>query len=170
MSHLLTIKTEIKDMEALASAVEALGGHVLGMGKYLVYTQWVEGLGIRLPGWYYPVVLKEDGSLAFDNDRGRWGDPARLDELRSRYTIEAARLAATRLGWVSEVQPDGKLVIYHPDGGTLTVEDGTLDAAGFQGASCANATEAIAAALGAVGTEIRKPEWNQEVVPIKQIS
>lgn len=162
MSHTVTVRVEYRNLDALAAAVEALGGTVLGHGQHRLYEGPVTGWGAYLPGWEYPIVLA-DGQLHFDDYGGRWGDVALLDRLRERYAIEAARRAAQDLGWIVEDQADGSIVIYHPSGGTLTVSpSGEVAASGFVGASCTDAAAPIEQAMGRPGERTLAPEYYQE--------
>ncbi len=93
------------------------------------------------------------------------GDDAR--KLTDAYTLEAARITATEQGWYSEyTSVDGveHLVIYHPSGGTLTVSPrGTVDADGFIGAGCAEATGLLGGSLGiTVDESIKAAFYSQQ--------
>jgi hypothetical protein len=159
MSHTVRVQIEFRNHEALLTAIQRLNWHVLGEGSYELFSSTEAGLGIQIPGWRYPVVIKGDGTIAFDDYNGRWGNRADIEKLRAEYALEAARLAAEAQGWYCERQ-DNKLVIYHPDGGTITVDAaGGVDASGFMGVSCAKATEPIEAALGARSEQIIKKEY-----------
>jgi hypothetical protein len=81
--------------------------------------------------------------LHHDTYGGQWGNPADLDTLRSAYLLGATQRQAQLLGWLTELTPAG-LVVYHPDGGTLTVSpEGTCETAGFVGAGCHEARLAL---------------------------
>lgn len=148
MSHTVTVDIEIKDRQALAAAALRLGGEVLGEGSHRLFQGAEVGFGVKLPDWLYPIVLTEEG-LKLDNYGGRWGSEASLTRFQERYAIAAAKNAAEAQGWYAEETLEGALVIYHPDGGTLTVEpDGTVDAECFEGRSCAEASAPIEEALG----------------------
>lgn len=149
MSHTVTVEIEVRDRDAFEAAVLALGGEVLGEGVWdLFETRTHEGFAVQLPGWRYPLILTPEG-LKLDNYGGRWGSEESLLRFQERYAIEAARRAAEAQGWYCEESAEGALVIYHPDGGTLTVEpSGAIDATCFEGRACAAATEPIEAALG----------------------
>lgn len=146
-SHTTTIKVEYREPEALGRAAVAMGGQVLGQGQHGLHSSVESGYAIHLPGWRYPVILRADGRLAMDHYGGRWGNQEDLKRLDVLYAIEVAAAAATSQGWYHERMAD-TLVIYHPDGGTLTVTGGTVDAAGFTGQGCHDAALAIEQALG----------------------
>ena len=75
------------------------------------------------------------------------------------YTIETARNAANAQMWPVSDCADGAIIIYHPSGGTLTVNrDGTVDANGFVGSGCTVAS-VIENALGAKQETTLKPEY-----------
>lgn len=162
MSHTITVQIEMRDRDAIAAAVTRMGGRVIGEGTHHLYGGEETGYAIHLEGWRYPMVIREDGTLCYDDYHGRWGDPQDIDELQAEYALARAEQECHRLGWYCERQDDGALLVYHPDGGTLRIEaGGTIDAAGFSGAGCAAATAPLAAALGSVTAEQRKPEYDQ---------
>ena len=161
MSHTVKMQIELKDHDALTSAVEMMKGKVLGMGSHRLYAGTHTGFGFTLPGWKYPLVSEAKGTLAYDDFGSRWGSPADIETLKAYYAIGAAKAAAEAQGWYCEIQADNTLLIYHPDGGTLTVSKaGQIDASGFTGPSCATATAPIAAALGQTIEDTQKPEYN----------
>lgn len=170
MSHTLTVKIAIKDHRALDAAVRRMGGAMLGEGSHKLFSSAESGIGFKLPGWSYPLIAREDGSLAYDDYHGRWGNPADIEALENIYGVEAARFAAQGLGWIVEDNESGGVTIYHPEGGTLTLSPGgRVDAQGFHGEACAAATRPISEAMGQTTSETRKKEWDETDVQ-QQIS
>lgn len=167
-SHTVSVKVEYRDPEALGRAVIAMGGQVLGRGTHKLFERPESGYGYQLPGWNFPVVLTATGTLAYDDYRGRWGNVADLERLEAQYAVEAAASAATAQGWYSERRGE-ELVIFHPEGGTLTVKpDGTVDAAGFVGAGCHDPVTLLSAALGTQTGATTKPEYHQRLQSVSQ--
>lgn len=161
MSHTVKVKVEFKDTGALARAVELMGGAVIGQGQHELYSGSEPGWGFTLPGWQYPLILRADGSLAFDDYHGYWGNVADLDRLKAEYALGAAEVAAQAQGWYCE-RVSGELMIYHPDGGVLRVNaEGTVDASQFTGPNCVLAAAPIEQALGTAGGHELKPEFYQ---------
>ena len=170
MSHTVEIKLELRDKEVLGQSVLKMEGNILGDGSHRLYAGQEQGWGFTLPKWKFPLVLKQGGELAFDSFRGLWGNEGDIERLKERYALETARGAATAQGWLSE-EIGNCLVIYHPDGGTLTVAaDGSVDANGFLGTACASASEAIEKALGTEQEEQLKDEYFAERASIRQIA
>lgn len=103
MSHMVKV-TNIKmhDTAVLQTAVNRLEAEgkatALGTGTFDFYGGHEQGLGVRLKGWQYPVVVKEDGTLVYDNFNGRWGSQDALDEFMQVYSAEAAKNAAIMQG------------------------------------------------------------------------
>lgn len=148
MSHTVKLKVELRNKTALGYSVVELKGSVLGEGTHRLYQGNESGFGFTLPAWTYPLVLKTTGELLFDDFGGHWGNRSDIDRLMEHYTLHAAKFAADAQGWMSERTGAG-LIIFHPNGGTLTIgTGGVIDAQNFVGSSCATATEAIEAALG----------------------
>lgn len=162
-SHTVRVAVAVKDPDAFAAAARAMGGEVLGPGTFKLFETTETGFGVTLPGWRFPIVATDGAAIAADHYDGAWGNPADLVTLSERYVIEAARAAAAVQGWYCEADASGALVIYHPDGGTLTVSpSGTVDAAGFTGCGCDQAAGPIAEAIGRTVDRVNKPEYLKE--------
>lgn len=112
MSHTVTIKTEIRDAAAVRAACDRLRLPAPVQGKHQIYETEVEGLAVKLPDWYYPVVADlATGQVKFDNYRGSWGDQKELDRLLQAYAAEKVKIEARRKGhFVTESQlADGSI-------------------------------------------------------------
>src|ERR1035437_7920454 len=99
MSHLVTIKTEIRDPVALTAACARLGLQPPVRGTARLFTSEATGEIVRLPGWTYPVVVDtEKRVINFDNYAVAWGDQKELDKLLQAYAIEKCRIEARKQG------------------------------------------------------------------------
>ncbi len=160
MSHTITIKCEFQNKGVLGDAVKKMGGTVLGEATHqMFHTQTSKGFGFKLPGWQFPIVLQADGTLAYDDYNGGWGNVKDLETLKNEYQASMAVQACEAQGWLSQRENDGSVTVFHPSGATLTITtDGVIDANGFQGTGCKGAVEMIAAALGQTIDATVKPE------------
>jgi len=95
MSHTMNIRIEFHDRTALLTACERLKLRA-EEGTHWLCSVKETGLAVFLPGWLYPVVFKEDGSIIFDNYDGRWGSMEELNKLRAFYGLEKAKIEARR--------------------------------------------------------------------------
>lgn len=116
MSHIVTIRTEIRDPAALLAACSRLGLPAPVRGRARLFSGEAEGLIVQLPGWQYPIVVDaEAGKVHYDNYGGAWGAQRELDRLLQAYAVEKARIEARKAGHTTTEQalPDGsiKLVI-----------------------------------------------------------
>ena len=162
MSHTVTVDVKMKNREALCKAAEAMGLTILGEGSHRLYSSSHQGLGIKLPGWNYPVVVTEDGVIHYDDYNGLWGNPNDIDRLTADYAQAVVEVECDKLGWYHEKQDNGEMVVHHPSGGTITIQrGGRLDAQGFHGTSCSDATRPLEQALGLRRGEALKPEMNE---------
>lgn len=112
MSHIVQIQTEVRDPIALATACHRLELTPPRQGRFKLYNTDVEGLGVNLRDWVYPVVCQiETGQVRYDNYQGGWGDIARLHELLQRYAVEKAASEAWQRGHTVYEQPlpDGSI-------------------------------------------------------------
>jgi hypothetical protein len=99
MSHIVEIRTQVHDAEAVQAACRRLSLPHPVEGTTKLYSSTAHGLAVQLPGWTYPVVCDlASGSLRYDNFNGRWGDPVQLDRFLQSYAIEKARLEARKQG------------------------------------------------------------------------
>lgn len=112
MSHIVTLKTEVRDAAAVRAACQRLRLPQPVQGKTRLFSGEVEGLAVQLPDWVYPVVCDTtSGQLKFDNFNGRWGDQRHLDGFLQAYAVCRATAEARRRGHsVSETsQADGSI-------------------------------------------------------------
>jgi hypothetical protein len=112
MSHIVQIKTEVRDAAAVTAACRRLGLAEPTTGKFNVYAVEREGLAVKLPGWHYPVVCNlETGAVDFDNFNGSWGKQEELDKFLQAYAVEKAIYEAQKGGYsvFEEVLQDGSI-------------------------------------------------------------
>jgi hypothetical protein len=120
MSHIVEIKTEVRDPTALESACQRLQLPPPQQGTFRLFTETATGLGVNLPDWRYPVVCDiAHGQVRYDNYGGAWGDPTQLDRLLQAYAVEKAKLEARRQGHSVTEQPlaDGSIQLTVQVGG-----------------------------------------------------
>ncbi|PQO43835.1 DUF1257 domain-containing protein [Blastopirellula marina] len=112
MSHIVTIQTELRDVEAIRLAARRLLLPEPTFGAVRLFSTCATGWQIQLPQWRYPVVADiNSGKLEFDNYDGRWGERRHLDRFLQGYAVEKAKLEARRRGHVVVEQPlnDGSI-------------------------------------------------------------
>ena len=99
MSHIVQIKTEVRDAIAVQEACQRLGLDAPVLGTITLFATEASGLLVRLPGWIYPVVFDtRSGQVRFDNYGGRWGEQAQLDWFLQAYAVEKTKIEARRKG------------------------------------------------------------------------
>lgn len=92
MSHVVTIKTQIKDVETLRATCSALGYTFVESQRIRLFDGTEhDGMHVKIPGWRYPVAVKADGTLLYDNYGGAWGGHDGLAALLKRYGVEAVK-------------------------------------------------------------------------------
>ena len=100
MSHIVTVRTQVRDPLALAAACRRLGLAVPSIGSAVLFSGSAEGHRVQLPGWRYPVVFNTTtGESRYDHYGGQWGDPRMLNQLLQFYAVEKATLEAHRQGY-----------------------------------------------------------------------
>lgn len=98
MSHTVSIEATLTDHGCVQSAAKALNWQVLETKEHALFSSKETGLGIQIPNWKYPVVVKQDGSLKFDDYNGRWGNLADINKLKQGYTVALLTKTAQRQG------------------------------------------------------------------------
>ena len=104
MSHIVEIKTEVRDEAAVQSACSRLHLPRATRGTFELYSSTETGLGVELQNWKYPVVATSGesgqltGQLRFDNYNGRWGSQEFLDRFLQTYAVEKAKIEARKKG------------------------------------------------------------------------
>ena len=97
MSHIVTIKTEVRDHAAISAACRRLELPPLITGTAQLFSGQANGLIVRLPDWAYPIVIDTTtGQVRYDNYNGAWGDQAQLDRFLQIYAVEKARIEARK--------------------------------------------------------------------------
>ncbi|MCB9922579.1 MAG: DUF1257 domain-containing protein [Planctomycetaceae bacterium] len=106
MSHIVNIKTEVRDANAVRAGCNRLRLPPPVDGTHRLYSGHANGLGVQLPDWRYPVVCNlSSGELKYDNYNGKWGEQRHLDAFLQSYAIERAKIEARRQGHsVTEAQ------------------------------------------------------------------
>lgn len=113
MSHIVQIKTEVRDAAAVTAACGRLGLAQPVNGRHVLFSgQSADGLAVQLPGWSYPAVFNtETGAAAYDNYNGHWGEQKHLDAFLQAYAVEKAIYEAQKGGYsvYEEALPDGSI-------------------------------------------------------------
>ena len=99
MSHVVEIKTEVRDEAAVKAACSRLHLPQPTRGIFQLYSTSERGLGVELPHWKYPVVANTDsGEIKYDNYQNRWGQIEHLQKLLQMYAVEKAKIEARKKG------------------------------------------------------------------------
>jgi len=114
LSHIVTIKTEVRDASAVRSACKRLGLPEPVNGEHNLFAGKVKGVAVQLKDWTFPVVCDlTTGQAQYDNFGGRWGDQKHLDAFVQAFAIEKTKLEARRKGYqVTERKlPNGNVTL-----------------------------------------------------------
>jgi hypothetical protein len=123
VSHIVSIKTTVRDAAAVRAACQRLGLAQPVGGKTKLYSGEICGLAVNLPGWQYPIVCDTAaGQVYYDNFGGRWGEQQHLDRFLQAYACEKAKIEARKKGYIVSEQPlaDGSIKLsIQVNGGAL---------------------------------------------------
>jgi hypothetical protein len=99
LSHIVAIKTEIRDEQAVRAACTRLQLAAPEQKTVRLFNATATGLCVQLPGWSYPVVANlQTGQVQYDNYGGHWGRQEELNKFLQGYAVEKAKLEARRKG------------------------------------------------------------------------
>ena len=99
MSHIVTIKTEIRDEQVIRAACVRLKLAIPEHKTCRLFSTTATGLCVQLPGWRYPVVCEtQSGAVKYDNYGGAWGQQEELNKFLQGYAVEKAKLEARKKG------------------------------------------------------------------------
>lgn len=100
MSHIVSIRTEVRDEAAIAAACQRLQLPPPVRGAATLFNdQKATGQLVQLSGWRYPIVCDlASGEVQYDNYNGRWGDQQQLDRFLQAYAAEKTKLEARKKG------------------------------------------------------------------------
>jgi hypothetical protein len=121
LSHIVTVKTEVRDHAAVAAACRRLALPEPVQGTAELYSGQASGLLVHLPDWLYPIVIDSaSGTIRHDNYGGTWGDEQHLHRLLQAYTVERTRIEARKKSYVTTEQSlaDGSILVEIEVGGS----------------------------------------------------
>ena len=73
MSHIVEIKTEVRDAAAVCAACQRLRLETPAQGTTKLFSGQASGMIVKLPDWKYPAVFDtETGQVRYDNYNGHW--------------------------------------------------------------------------------------------------
>ena len=120
MSHIVEIKTEVRDEAAVRAACTRLQIPTPEHKTVRLFSATATGLCVQLPQWQYPVVCNlATGQVSFDNYNGHWGEQKYLNAFLQAYAVEKAKIEARRKGHSVTEQPlaDGSIKLTIQVGG-----------------------------------------------------
>jgi hypothetical protein len=121
LSHIVTIKTEVRDPGAVAAACRRLALPEPVQGTANLFSGQATGLLVKLPGWLYAAVIDTaSGQIRYDIYNGAWGDEKQLDRFVQAYVVERSRLEARKKSYVTSEQSlaDGSILVEIEVGGS----------------------------------------------------
>ena len=99
MSHIVEIKTELRDETAIRAACTRLQFPSPEHKTVRLFSATATGICIQLPGWQYPIVCETNsGKVSYDNYNGAWGEQSHLNRFLQGYAVEKAKIEARKKG------------------------------------------------------------------------
>ena len=120
MSHIVEIKTELRDEQAIRAACTRLQLAQPEQKQARLFNTTATGLCVQLPGWQYALVCDtQSGGIKYDNYNGDWGRQEELNKFLQAYAVEKAKIEARKKGYcASETQfQDGSIRVTVKVGG-----------------------------------------------------
>jgi len=99
LSHIVEIRTEIRDEQAVRAACTRLQLTAPENKTVRLFNATATGLCVQLPGWSYPVVCNlQTGQVQYDNYGGHWGEQKHLNSFLQAYAVCKATIEARKKG------------------------------------------------------------------------
>jgi hypothetical protein len=99
LSHIVEIKTEVRDEAAVKAACVRLQIPTPEHKTVRLFSATATGLCVQLRGWSYPVVCNlQTGQVQYDNYGGHWGEQKHLNSFLQGYAVEKAKIEARKKG------------------------------------------------------------------------
>jgi len=99
LSHIVEIKTEVRDEAAVKAACVRLQVPTPEHKTARLFSATATGLCVQLPNWSYPVVCNlQTGQVQYDNYGGHWGEQKHLNAFLQAYAVEKAKIEARKKG------------------------------------------------------------------------
>jgi hypothetical protein len=121
LSHIVTIKTEVRDLAAITAACHRLALPDPLQGTAELFSSKRTGLLIGLPDWLYPVVIDTTtGQAHYDNFGGHWGNEKHLNRFLQAYAVERTSIEARKKNYITTEQTmaDGSIIVEIEVGGS----------------------------------------------------
>jgi hypothetical protein len=99
LSHVVEIRTEIRDEQAVRAACTRLQLAAPEHKTVRLFNATATGVCVQLPGWQYPVVANlQTGQVQYDNYGGHWGEQKHLNSFLQAYAVEKAKIESRKKG------------------------------------------------------------------------
>ena len=99
MSHIVEIRSEVRDEAAVKAACTRLQLSPPEQKAVRLFSATATGLCVQLPQWQYPVVCNlTTGQVQYDNYNGAWGRQEELHKFLQAYAVEKAKIEARKKG------------------------------------------------------------------------
>lgn len=115
MSHIVTIKTQLKDPKAIEAACHRMNLAAPVIAKQTFALGDREGITVKLHNWLHPIIIdQKTGDVHYDNYEGRWGDIKYLHKFLQTYAVEKAKIEAWRKGYTAREEhlEDGSIKVH----------------------------------------------------------
>jgi hypothetical protein len=107
LSHTIALTDINISIDSAIKAAQNLGLKFTEGSQVRLYDgSTTKGLSVSLPGWNYPVVIKEDGTIVYDNYHGHWGD---IKQLAKFSAMSLAAMSDHSLENITIVETDSGL-------------------------------------------------------------
>ena len=152
-SHTTRVKVDLTDMSCLKAAIAALKGKIRDTDEGMIR--------FYLLGWNNTIRFNSKTGTLTHDDYYTEREHTSIDELMAEYSRTVVIKKARDLGWDVQVM-DGRVTVFHPEGGQMVWNGESIEADGFTGSGCRDAAEPFIKALGQANAEEHKPEIGEE--------
>jgi hypothetical protein len=110
MSEIIKGKVKITDFDLLNEICESEEIKTK-YGKHTIFNKTIEGLGIFIDGWKFPIVVDKDGTILYDNYGSNPGSMEKFSSLCKDYIKRDLEIQGFNVTELVETEDQYKLLI-----------------------------------------------------------
>ena len=114
MSQLVTLDIKLSNINTIILVCKRLKWNYTEDASQQFYDKSIaHGLKVEIPGWKYPIIIENSGTVRFDNYNGSWGEDSHLGLLKQAYALEGSRalLASQGMSLYETVNDDNSITL-----------------------------------------------------------
>ena len=88
MSHIITIEAKYKNLSIIKEVCKDMDINIIKGSHNFAWGSKVEGHKVYLKNWYEPIVIKDDGTIIYDDLTEKWEKSSQLTKFKNMYCLK----------------------------------------------------------------------------------